>query len=278
MKLGSMGLKGMTNDRCGLCGHDGQLSRTHIPPRAAGNQGRARRLHEFIDEHGRSFVQLKNIGTGGGGWGRWLCADCNQKTGEWDDEYGRWSRNLVLGLHDAGVRPGRELPIHLQRVAPGAVVRAMWAWMFALNPSLRLTQPDLAASVLSGDPVEPPPELRLVIGATTSLGIWVSGQVGGQAFRTPVGRGPGYTTESGIRVASTEEVDTPDVAISSPPFVVLLADTSDDMRVSYTDTGDWLREDAHDRRDVDLLLPVVRGLETLDELALVTYEELILPG
>jgi hypothetical protein len=28
-------------------------------------------------------------------------------------------------------------------------------------------------------------------------------------------------------------------------------------------------------RDVNLLLPVVRGLEKLDELALVTYEELV---
>jgi hypothetical protein len=50
------------------------------------------------------------------------------------------------------------------------------------------------------------------------------------------------------------------------------------MRVAYTDTADWLREDARDRRDVNLLLPVVRGLEKRDELALVTYEELTLPG
>jgi hypothetical protein len=45
--------------------------------------------------------------------------------------------------------------------------------------------------------------------------------------------------------------------------------------VRYTDTGEWLHEDARDRRDVDLLLQVVRGLGKLDELALVTYEELV---
>jgi hypothetical protein len=76
-------------------------------------------------------------------------------------------------------------------------------------------------------------------------------------------------------VAGTEEVDAPEVAISSPPFVVLLADAGDETQVRYTDTRDWPREDARDRRDVDLLLPVVRGLEKLDELALVTYEELV---
>lgn len=43
----------------------------------------------------------------------------------------------------------------------------------------------------------------------------------------------------------------------------------------YTDAGEWLREDARDRRDVNLLLPVVRGLEKLDECALVTYKELV---
>ena len=103
----------------------------------------------------------------------------------------------------------------------------------------------------------------------------MSGQVGGHAFRTPVGRPPSYKTASGIRVAGTEEVDAPEVAISSPPFVVLLAEAGDETQVRYTDTGEWLREAARDRRDVNLLLPVVRGLEKLDELALVTYEELL---
>jgi hypothetical protein len=275
MKVGDLGKKGMTNDCCGLCGYRGELSRTHIPPRAAGNQGRARRLLELIDEHGTSHLHLKNAGTGGGGWGRWLCEDCNGKTGKWDEEYGNWSRNLVLGLHEGGVQHGRELPMHLRNVAPGAVVRAMWAWMFALDPTLRHDEPDLAAALLSGDPVEPPSDRKLLIGATTSLGIWVSGQVGGHAFRTPLGRFASYTTASGIRVAGTEEVDAPEVAISSPPFIVLLAEAGDETRVRYSDTGEWLREDARDRRDVSLLLPVVRGLEKLDELALVTYEELI---
>jgi hypothetical protein len=276
MKLGELGRKGMANASCGLCGYTGKLSRTHVPPKAAGNQGQARSLLELIDEHGTSRLHLKKAGTGGGGWGRWLCKACNETTGSWDEEYGEWSRNLVLGLHDGGVQHGRELPMHLRNVRPGAAVRAMWAWMFALDPNLRLSEPDLAASVLSGDPVRPPSDKKLLIGATTSLGIWVSGQVGGYVFRNPVaGRMPSYKAASGLRVVGPEEVDAPEVAISSPPFVVLLAEADDDALVRYTDTADWLGEDARARRDVDLLLPVVRGLASLEELTLVTYEELL---
>ncbi len=65
---------------------------------------------------GPSHLHLKHAGTGGGGWGRWLCEDCNRKTGEWDEEYGNWSRNLVLGLHDGGVQHGRELRMHRRAV------------------------------------------------------------------------------------------------------------------------------------------------------------------
>ena len=103
------------------------------------------------------------------------------------------------------------------------------AWTFALDPNLRLTEPDLAAAVPSGDPVEPPSDKRLLIGATTSVGIWASGQVGGHVFLPAVGgRVPRYKTASGIRVAGPEEVDAPEVAVSSSPFVALLADASDD--------------------------------------------------
>lgn len=80
----------------------------------------------------------------------------------------------------------------------GAVVRAMWAWMFALDPNLRLNELDLAAAILSGDPVEPPSDKKLLIGATTSLGIWVSGQVGGARLPYP-GRRTRPELQDGLR-------------------------------------------------------------------------------
>ena len=190
--------------------------------------------------------------------------------------------NRAASLLWDGVDPELlEPPINMLRlgVHPGGLPRisSMTAACNAplihrLNPNLRLNEPDLAAAVLSGDPVEPPSDKKLLIGATTSLGIWVSGQVGGHAFRTPVGgRVPSYKTASGIRVVGPEEVDAPEVAVSSPPFVALLADASDDPLVRYTDTEEWLREDARARREVNLFLPVVLGLESLDQLTLVTY-------
>ena len=39
--------------------------------------------------------------------------------------------------------------------------------------------------------------------------------------------------------------------------------------------AEWLCEDARARREVNLFLPVVLGLESLDQLTLVTYEELV---
>jgi hypothetical protein len=101
------------------------------------------------------------------------------------------------------------------------------------------------------------------------------GTVAGARLPHSVGAHAQLQTASGIRVAGTEEVDAPEVAISPPPFVVLLAEARDETQVRYTDTGEWLREDARDKRDVNLLLPVVRGLAKLDELALVTYEDLV---
>jgi hypothetical protein len=276
MKVGDLGRQGLVSSCCGLCGATGKLSKTHIPPRRAGNRGSSRRGIEFIADDGTSWLGLSRPDGGGGAWGRWLCADCNTVTGRWDDEYARWSRNLVVQIHDGNVRVGQQVPMFVRDGDPGAVVRALWAWMFALDGDLRLKEPALAQSVLAGHPVSQPKDIKLLLAATTSLRIWVSGQVGGYAVRTPVGPDRGYTTADGIWAPGNEMVGVPRVAISSPPFVVLLAEDGHDRGgVPYFDTAEWVADRAGDRRDVSMYLPVVRGFEADGPVTLVTYEQLI---
>src|SRR5256885_10136300 len=166
MRVGSLGQARLTNKVCGLCGSaSAKLQRTHIPPRAAGNQGASRRGVEYIDATGTSQLGLSRPSGGGGAWGRWLCGRCNTLTGRWDQECARWSTEIVLKLHDGNPGVGATLVCEVVDGDPGAVVRSMWAWMFALDPELRPRHQALAESVRSGAAVEPPSDVRLLLGA-----------------------------------------------------------------------------------------------------------------
>jgi hypothetical protein len=154
------------------------------------------------------------------------------------------------------------------------VARSMWAWMFALIPDLRTRYPDLAQAVISGDPVRSPDDLRLLVAATSSLRIWVCGQDGGFAVRGRLDGRDGHESPSGLWAPGPEMVAVPRIAVSSPPFVVLLADSGDDVRANYFDTREWLEEDARSVRPVSLLLPMVRAFDADGPVTLVTYEEL----
>ena len=50
---------------------------------------------------------------------------------------------------------------------PAALVRALWAWSFALDAELRSDYQDVAMAVLSGGTVAAPDDHRLLLGATT---------------------------------------------------------------------------------------------------------------
>jgi hypothetical protein len=105
---------------------------------------------------------------------------------------------------------------------------------------MRVFYPDVARAILSGEPTEPPPNRRLLIAATPDLRIWIVRKRGDVTL--------------GVRPVPAS---VPHVAISSPPFVVVLADERYDGSANYFDTSEWLRERAGERRRLVIRMPVV---------------------
>lgn len=139
--------------RCKLCRRQADLSKTHIPPKAADNSGTAQRGVEIEGDDG-----TRRYGLGreleGGMWGRWFCEPCNNRTGRWDEEYLRWREDLLPALHDPRL-PGNTVEIRSALLDPGAFVRSLWAWMIALSDHLGERHPEVGTAVLSGEPEDP---------------------------------------------------------------------------------------------------------------------------
>jgi len=207
-------------------------------------------------------------------WKRWFCEPCNGRTGRWEEEYTAWGLSVLLELQRQKPPVGHSVALEFDDADPGALARMFWAWMFAVDFELRAELPDIANAVLSGRPVEPPPGLRVVLGATTDLRLWLMEQRDGKAVRTVAGRGAWRETPAGIWTAEPEDVPLPRVAISSPPLVALLADRSHDPQPRYFDTSDWLNETTGERRPIAVLLPIVRAFDADETVPFVTYERL----
>lgn len=230
---------------CGLCRFGGKLSKTHVPPQAAGNVGKAQPavLH-FSETTGESRIAW-GTAHDGGMWGWWLCERCNNRTERWEAEYRRWKEQLEDAISSQPAPAWKRLSIHDPRSDPGALVRVFWAWMFAIDDGLGWGWPDLAESVLTGEPTDPPNGIRLLLTASTSP--WIAATKPVRAHWKGQGWDP---------VAA----NAPRVAVSAPPFFVYLAADGTDPAPGSLDTGEWLRERAGTRRALDLELLIVDAL------------------
>jgi hypothetical protein len=161
--------KGERDDPCRLCSNVGDLTRTHVPSKASGNRGHARPLGERIAPDGSRVLELGSGTRDSGSWGWWFCASCNRDTSRWEVEHSRWQRACLEGIRQHG---SPLVPIELRDHDPGAFVRALWAWMFAVDDMLLDEHRNLAAAIRSGDAVRQPQDLRLWLAATTSLEMW----------------------------------------------------------------------------------------------------------
>lgn len=225
---------------CSLCGRVTKLSKTHVPPKAAGNRGPARVAVEVVED-GRSSIGL-GTPKDGGVWGWWFCQDCNSRTRIWDEEFMRWSIPLVLEMNRGRPRVGSTVFFAGDAADPGALVRELWAWSFAIDPLLRAEHPGVAEAVRLGTAVAPPEEHRMLLAATSDLRIWVAGQRGGAVVRTRTRAQGWHVGASGLVLPGPEFLPIPRVAVAAPPFVALLAEGPDASRLPYFDTGNWLTE------------------------------------
>jgi hypothetical protein len=118
----------------------------------------------------------------------------------------RWQRALLEGVHPRG---GSRLlpPLELKDHDPGAFVRALWAWNFALDETLYGGHRDLAAAVRSGNATHPPSDLRLWIAATMSLDMWTLRVRDGYAVTTDLTQGGSQQRESGLWSQEPELID-----------------------------------------------------------------------
>jgi hypothetical protein len=237
--------RGNKHGTCGLCGFEGKLSKTHVPPRAAGNIGQARPAVLYFDERrGESTIGFGRA-TDGGMWGWWLCTNCNGHTERWEPEFRRWSSEISRAIHGHRAPAWKRLSAQIPDADPGAFARVLWGWMFALDGKLRWGWPELAESVLSGEPTGPPRGLRLLLVATTSP--WIAAIKPVRAQWTGDGWDP-------------EAANQPRVAVSAPPFVSYLAVEGTEPAPGSLDTAEWLADRAGTRRPLELDLLIVETL------------------
>lgn len=228
--------------------------------RKAGNSNPMRVAGTVQNEDGLSTSALGRPMEGGiRGW--WFCGErggnCNGRTGVWDEEFQNWWKLVGESIH---FNAGRLGPTHVGQFSnadPGRFIRAVWAWMFALDETLVDSHDDLAAAVRFGYATDPPKDICLLLGVTTSLRIWVSAQRDSYNVTTTLG-GDGFSQHrSGIWAPTPEVVEQPRVVVSAPPFIAVLASGDNAQQLPLTDVGVWLRESTGLRRQVDLSLPFV---------------------
>jgi hypothetical protein len=172
LKLVGTMLSGQQARPCGLCGQVRKLSRTHVPPQAAGNGPAVERAGDVVE----NGVRRPGRWTAGGMWVRGLCPDCNHLAGvAYDRAYADFARQVAKLSTPTALRlaviPG-EAPA--ARLAPGLVSRCVLFGMFGVNLRLRLLFPELARDLLhervaGHGTVRWPSRLALRVGLTHPL-------------------------------------------------------------------------------------------------------------
>jgi hypothetical protein len=247
--------RGAPEGRCRLCGWEGRLDDTHIPPKRAGNRNVVRAPISRTGSNGIAMLGHSKWGAGGIR-GYWFCRQCNGATGRWDQQYVAIQRQIALRLHDA--RNRRRLTGAFGELDIGAVARSMWAWAFALVPDLVRELPEVAESVRTGEPVDPPGEFQLLLAVTRSLRLWVSSQP--QAVIAHIPTHKIHPRPSGLLVRGPLVEPSPTMVVQSPPFNVLLARMGH-PGVPHVQINDWLLDAAGQRRRVAVDVPLIQVLD-----------------
>lgn len=215
--------------RCSLCGNDGVLTDTHIPPKAAFNSGRVRRSvvnedNELVLDRGRD-----------GGFSVWgHCEECRAATSPWDDEYIAWARQLAPVIVSSTYEGQRShLAGTFERARPGRFAHAAVAGMTAIAEGLIDSHPEFVEALRAGVPLEPTGSLRLLAGVVSlSESPDSGGGHGGVVIASPL-TGPPSIGPVAMR-------PTISAYIHHFPFSLVLVDDSVAGDFPHRDCTSWL--------------------------------------
>lgn len=232
--------------RCTLCGNVRTLTKAHVPPKAAFNQGNFAWGGTTSDNrltYGRAQL---------GGANRYAhCNACRAITSPWDDEYIRWAHCFAGHLVRSPLKGQRaQIEGELDDVRPGRFIRAALAGMTALTPRLIDSHPDLVRTVREGVSALPSEDIRFLV-AIAPNGNRAHVEGSHDALAIHVAR----DVESGEWAAKTRPAIS--AVIHFAPFSLLLADRSLVDAFPHVDCTDWLQCGVDDVAKVSFAFPVV---------------------
>jgi hypothetical protein len=162
---------------CALCGVDGPLSVTHVPPEGAGNSAEVIPLIT-VDDGGGGRGLTAGRPRQGGTRGYFFCERCNNLAGR------RYDPTLVdlwkvIGkdlLVEKKMPPaGMSCRYTIKPISVGAFVRSVLAGCIALCPSICNDFPTIRDAVFEEAQIEPPPALHLLFAFYPGPERWVNG-------------------------------------------------------------------------------------------------------
>jgi hypothetical protein len=232
--------------RCTLCGKTATLTKAHVPPKAAFNEGEfawGGTTSNSVLSYGRAQL---------GGANRYAhCQSCRALTSPWDDEYIRWA-HCFAGHLVRSPRKGERTHINgqLTGVRPGRFIRAALAGMTALTPRLIDTHPVTVRIVREGIAADPPEPIRFLMGITPSqTRAHIEGSHGAQVVSMTRG-----SKRDGWTAGTTPALS---AVLHFPPFSLLLADRQLVDSYPHVNCTEFLKLDVDEVADVALTLPIV---------------------
>lgn len=230
---------GATPSACGLCGNVTLLTRAHVPPRSAGNEGLVARVRiATMPGHEARRTKARH----GGVYVFGLCTDCNNRASRYDDAY----KELAWALQplwprqpELAVPPRVALPA--VGVRPGAIARSILIGMCGINPNIRRTHPELVRDLLQGSATALPTDLRLRLALNRSDRARICGAIGGLILA-----GPYATPKINNRAPGVVY----DAAVYFPPLAWALTRAIESIldRQGYADVSAWLAIDPEETR------------------------------
>jgi len=238
---------------CGVCGTVAKMSRAHVPPQCAGNEGAVTRGNWM--RTGR--VVTLGRADEGGIWFLGQCRSCNSAAGRvFDPAYAVLATALrPLWLASLIRQSSGRMPIPSVVFNPGAVVRSLLAGMCATTTMLRQEWPDVPRLLDPTAAIDLPPGWKLCLAMTRGKTAWVSGTSAGGYISGP--RSTERTPDGGPRVLMTF------ASVFFPPLAWQLVGHGEQMLLEegWADIGEWCTiapNETRDLREFTTALPLVR--------------------